>query len=166
MRNEIFLKDFAIKICDFNYNKELLEKVEQLKPRTELHLEHVINEWLPEAQKKVPILREKKANNEEVINILKEFEETFLFEGCEKYYQDMIPKDSQIVFNHNDVQANNILASLKDSTETIIIDYEYAGWGPRALDIANYFNETSMENNYPLKNGVWFYVIPLFNAYS
>jgi thiamine kinase-like enzyme len=40
----------------------------------------------------------------------------------------------------------------------ILIDFEYIGWAPRAMDLANYCNETMLENAYPLKNGIACYL--------
>lgn len=70
----------------------------------------------------------------------------------------LIPKDSEIVLCHNDAQENNILASLHDLTQTIFIDFEYTSWNPRAMDLANYFNEVMLDNAHPLGNGIKDYV--------
>lgn len=70
----------------------------------------------------------------------------------------MIPRDSDIVLCHNDTQANNILTSLEDNTHLLLIDFEYAGWNPRAMDLAIYFNETMLDNAYPLANGIKLYI--------
>jgi thiamine kinase-like enzyme len=35
--------------------------------------------------------------------MVEEGENTFLFEGYEEYFESLIPKDSGIVFAHNDV---------------------------------------------------------------
>jgi thiamine kinase-like enzyme len=40
----------------------------------------------------------------------------------------------------------------------MIIDYEYAGWNPMAMDLANYLNETMLENSYPFLNGIKWYI--------
>jgi thiamine kinase-like enzyme len=39
----------------------------------------------------------------------------------------------------------------------MLIDYEYGGWNPMAMDLANYMNETMLDNAYPGKNGVAWY---------
>lgn len=39
----------------------------------------------------------------------------------------------------------------------MLIDYEYGGWNPMAMDLANYVNETMLDNAYPGKNGVAWY---------
>ena len=40
----------------------------------------------------------------------------------------------------------------------MLIDYEYAGWNPMAMDLANYINETILDNAYPLDNGITWYL--------
>ena len=47
--------------------------------------------------------------------------------------------------------------SLKDNRELLVIDYEYAGWNPMAMDIANYLNETMLDNAYPYDKGIGYY---------
>lgn len=74
------------------------------------------------------------------------------------YMLSLITKDADVVLSHNDAQENNILASLSDLTHTIFIDFEYTSWNPRAMDIANYFNEVMLDNAHPLGNGIKDYV--------
>ena len=47
--------------------------------------------------------------------------------------------------------------NLADNRKFLIIDYEYAGWNPMAMDLANYLNESMLDNAYPLKNGITYY---------
>lgn len=47
--------------------------------------------------------------------------------------------------------------NLEDNRKFLIIDYEYAGWNPMAMDLANYLNESMLDNAYPLKNGIAYY---------
>ena len=51
-----------------------------------------------------------------------------------------------------------MLINLKDNREIMFIDYEYGGWNPMAMDLANYINETMLDNSYPEKNGVAWYL--------
>ena len=62
------------------------------------------------------------------------------------------------MLTHNDCHQNNILMSIKDNREFILIDNEYAGWNPMAMDLAVYINETMNDNSYPGKNGVEWYL--------
>ena len=63
-----------------------------------------------------------------------------------------------MVLAHNDAQENNILIQFADARKLLIIDYEYGGWNPMAMDLANYINETMLDNSYPGKNGVAWYL--------
>lgn len=47
--------------------------------------------------------------------------------------------------------------STNDNRELILIDYEYAGWNPMAMDVAVFINETMNDNSYLGKNGVEWY---------
>ena len=39
-----------------------------------------------------------------------------------------------------------------------LIDYEYSGWNPMAMDLAGFWNETMLQNSYPEPNGVKLYI--------
>jgi thiamine kinase-like enzyme len=125
---------------------------------TNLYVDENIGKWLPEVIQKMPEIHLAYKDHPEILSILKHFEKTFLFSGCQDYYQKLVPRDSEIVLAHNDAQENNILASLEDATEVIFIDFEYTGWNPRGMDIANYFNETMLDNAHPLKKGIKYYL--------
>jgi thiamine kinase-like enzyme len=46
---------------------------------------------------------------------------------------------------------------LEDNTKITLIDYEYGGWNPMAMDIANYLNECAIDNAYPKGFGIKYY---------
>ena len=46
----------------------------------------------------------------------------------------------------------------EDNERLLIIDYEYGGWNPMAMDLANYLNETMLDNSYPCENGITVYL--------
>ncbi|KAI8380196.1 kinase-like domain-containing protein [Blakeslea trispora] len=48
--------------------------------------------------------------------------------------------NSPTVFAHNDTQYGNIL-KINGTDELVVIDFEYAGYNPRAMDIVNHFCE-------------------------
>jgi len=58
------------------------------------------------------------------------------------------------VLCHNDIHQNNILMGLTDNLDLLLIDNEYAGWNPMAMDLAVYINETMIDNSHPHNNGV------------
>ena len=62
----------------------------------------------------------------------------------------------EVVFTHMDCQSLNLLRPKEDNSETSttsdqpplkLIDFEYAGWNPRAADLANTFCEFTDMNN-------------------
>lgn len=158
MRNDIFLDAYAEKICDFNYNKLARESIEKFMPKTQIQAHLWMNDWMKDVKKKLPILKEKQKDHREVLSIIEDFENTFFFEGHQEYFESLLCLDSETVLAHHDAQENNILSSLEDNTNIILIDFEYVGWAPRAYDLANYCNETMLENAYPLKNGIKYYL--------
>ena len=166
MRNDIFLDAYAEKICDFNYNREAREKIKQFIPMEKLSADTWMKEWVVDVKKRIPIIKEKQKDHPHVIEIIEEFENTYFFEGHEEYFESLLCRDTEIVLAHNDAQENNILSSLEDSTKIILIDFEYVGWAPRAMDLANYCNETMFENAYPLKNGIAAYLRNFIKDYE
>ena len=48
--------------------------------------------------------------------------------------------------------------SLKDNNQLLIIDYEYAGWNPMPMDLANYLYETMIDNAHPFGFGLKLYL--------
>ena len=154
MRNDIFMEAYARKIGDFNHNQKARERVLKYVPMSKLYVDENIDAWLPEVIEKLPQIRAAYSKHPDILEILEHFEKTFLFEGCQAFYRSLVPRDSEIVLAHNDAQENNILASLADATDVIFIDFEYTGWNPRGMDIANYFSETMLDNAHPLKKGI------------
>ena len=62
-----------------------------------------------------------------------------LFDGVEVFLKQLLAplRDGKIVLTNSDIGENNILVSLSDAENIMIIDYEYADWDPMALDLAN-----------------------------
>jgi len=63
------------------------------------------------------------------------------------YLKEILPKkEKSVVFSHNDLHSQNIL--LLDKTQKLVlIDYEYSGYNYRGYDIANFFNEATIDYN-------------------
>ena len=90
--------------------------------------------------------------------------DTFLFDGYKEHFNKLLPIPSEdspnhpIVLCHNDAQENNILMGLSNNRKLMLIDYEYAGWNPMAMDLANYVNETMLDNSHPADDGIAWYL--------
>ena len=39
----------------------------------------------------------------------------------------------------------------------MLVDYGTGGWNPMAMDLANYLNESMLDNAYPFANGIAVY---------
>ena len=49
-----------------------------------------------------------------------------------------------LVLCHNDPLENNLLMKQNSNLNLLLIDYEYSGWNPMAMDLAGYWNETML----------------------
>ena len=88
--------------------------------------------------------------------MIKLLESEILFDNFQDFYTSLVPRDS-LVLSHNDVQGNNILMSHADNLKVVLIDFEYAGWNPRAYDIAHYINECAVDLVHPGPTGIKYY---------
>jgi len=55
------------------------------------------------------------------------------------------------------------MMNFMDNEKLLMIDYEYAGWNPMPMDVANYINETTLDNSYPGLNGIGLYPHNMMN---
>ena len=87
-----------------------------------------------------------------ILAICEAMQKDVLFSGVEALLKEVasIPRKGKIVLSHNDAQENNILSSLADCEKMILIDYEYGDWNPMSYDIANFFNEFTVDNAAPV----------------
>lgn len=183
MRNPMIFQEFSNIICDFNFNPKALEdvaKIEKLDPQN-LFIHQVINVWGPNLEAKIGTIKSqlKESGTPEHLENLRKtelLEQTFLFEGYQDFFESLIPKPGQPsrfdpnfinpfpnVLTHNDCHQNNILMNVNNNREFIVIDNEYAGWNPMAMDLGVYINETMNHNSHPGKNGVEWYLDNIMN---
>ena len=182
MRNPVIQATYAKKICTFNFNPLSNKNVNEVNPYSEknLFIKEVIECQGPALLAKIDLLKKRLSSSkhpEHVKNleITEKLQKTFLFEGYQEYFLGLIPKGeyssldisrgtapAQIpetnpfpsVLCHNDIHQNNILMGLNDNLDLMLIDNEYAGWNPMAMDLAVYINEVMIDNSHPHDNGV------------
>ncbi len=122
-----------------------------------MYLMQSIYRYAPALKERLGKIKIELSEMPERVKIIEEFENNFLLDNYQEYFSTLLSQASQsgIVLAHNDIQECNILASYEcPHKDLYIIDYEYAGWQPRAMDLANYFNETVFDNAYPFGSGV------------
>jgi choline/ethanolamine kinase len=78
---------------------------------------------------------------EEIMALTGEEEVSFL--------KNILPKGKEsVVFSHNDIHSQNILL-LNRTEKLVLIDYEYGSYNYRGYDIANFFNEATIDYTSP-----------------
>lgn len=119
---------------------------------------------------KIKLSKENSRQHKKNLEITQNVEETFLFEGYREYFENLVPLSNYsslklsdynnkvnpfpTVLAHNDIHQNNILMRMSDNRDLLLIDLEYAGWNPMAMDLAVYINECMINNSHPGNNGV------------
>jgi thiamine kinase-like enzyme len=74
---------------------------------------------------------------------------TLVSEEEKALLKEILPKGKEsVVFSHNDIHSQNILA-LNRSEKLVLIDYEYGCYNYRGYDIANFFNEATLDYTLP-----------------
>lgn len=159
LRNSTIMKLLAKKAFEFNFNQDAISKISEFKPmnKAKLGLDTAIDEWAQQVRERLPRIQGKlKGKTDEgaiyILAIIDALQQDILYDGAEGFLKELAagPREGKIVLSHNDAQENNILASLRDAEEMILIDYEYGDWNPMAYDIANFFNEFTVDNAAPL----------------
>ncbi|KAF9436966.1 hypothetical protein BGZ76_002417 [Entomortierella beljakovae] len=97
-----------------------------------------IAKWIPQARDAIVKICAKDPSKKAVFD---EFDFDKLLIEIDEVHRDLLNVHSPLVFAHNDTQYGNILRTLDDSGELVVIDFEYAGYNTRAFDIGNHFCE-------------------------
>lgn len=162
LRNSYIYTRAAEILCDFGFNPEVRTRVQAICPLDPYNLNclYVMQKWGEEVKEKSEGMRAALllSNQHEKVDLLNSLLTTFVFDGYMDYYKQLLPPVDEttfpIAFCHNDALELNWLMNLQDSSELILIDYEYGGWNPMAMDVANYLNETMLDNAHPGDNGL------------
>ncbi|OAQ33729.1 kinase-like protein, partial [Linnemannia elongata AG-77] len=97
-----------------------------------------IARWVPLAKDAIEKICARDPSKRAVID---EFDFGKLMTEIEEVQRELMSVHSPIVFAHNDAQYGNILKSLDEDGELVVIDFEYAGYNTRGFDIGNHFCE-------------------------
>ncbi|KAG0019995.1 hypothetical protein BGZ80_004940 [Entomortierella chlamydospora] len=97
-----------------------------------------IAKWIPLARDAIGKICAKDPSKKAIFD---EFDFDKLLTEIDEVHRDLADVHSPLVFAHNDTQYGNILRTLDDSGELVVIDFEYAGYNTRGFDIGNHFCE-------------------------
>ncbi|KAG0212787.1 hypothetical protein BGX28_005634 [Mortierella sp. GBA30] len=127
-------RHIAHRMCELHNIVNVFPPPEKCIPQTQAN----IAKWIPLARDAIEkICLEDPAKRA----IMDEFDFDKLLVEIEEVYRELGTVHSPLVFAHNDTQYGNILKTLDDSGELVVIDFEYAGYNTRGFDIGNHFCE-------------------------
>ncbi|KAF9303626.1 hypothetical protein BGZ74_003388 [Mortierella antarctica] len=127
-------RHIAHRMCELHNIVNIFPPPEGTIPQSQTN----IAKWIPLAKEAIEKICTKDPSKRAVMD---EFNfEKFLIE-VDEVHRDLLSVHSPVVFAHNDTQYGNILRTLDEDGELVVIDFEYAGYNTRAFDIANHFCE-------------------------
>lgn len=95
MRNPIIFTKYAEIMVDYNFSAVARKKIQEITPmdKNNLFIHKVLNEWGPALQSNIEAMKQKlsECNDQKNLKIVEMVEKTFLFEGYQQYFQNLIP---------------------------------------------------------------------------
>ncbi|KAK3837154.1 MAG: kinase-like domain-containing protein [Linnemannia elongata] len=134
IRNPRTSRHIAHRMCELHNIVNIFPPPEGTVPQSQEN----IARWIPLAKDAIKKICAKDPSKRAVID---EFDFDKLITEIEEVHRELIYVHSPIVFAHNDAQYGNILKSLDEDGELVVIDFEYAGYNTRGFDIGNHFCE-------------------------
>ncbi|KAF9123293.1 hypothetical protein BGW39_009118 [Mortierella sp. 14UC] len=134
IRNPRTSRHIAHRMCELHNIVNIFPPPEGTIPQSQEN----IARWIPLARDAIEKICAKDPSKRAVIN---EFDFDKLVMEIEEVHKELIAVHSPIVFAHNDAQYGNILRTLDEDEELVVIDFEYAGYNTRGFDIGNHFCE-------------------------
>ncbi|KAF9153875.1 hypothetical protein BG015_002426 [Linnemannia schmuckeri] len=131
IRNPRTSRHIAHRMCELHNIVNIFPPPEGTIPQSQEN----IARWIPLAKNATEEICAKDPSKRAVID---EFNFSKLITEIEEVHKELISVHSPIVFAHNDA---NILKSLDEDGELVVIDFEYAGYNTRGFDIGNHFCE-------------------------
>ncbi|KAF9191302.1 hypothetical protein BGZ51_007480 [Haplosporangium sp. Z 767] len=127
-------RHIAYRMCELHNIVNIFPPPEGTIPQTHIN----IAKWTPLAQQAIKKICAKDPAKKAIMD---EFDFEKLLKEIDDVHKELMAVHSPLVFAHNDTQYGNILRSMDDNEELIVIDFEYAGYNTRGFDIGNHFCE-------------------------
>ncbi|KAG0276177.1 hypothetical protein BGZ95_007883, partial [Linnemannia exigua] len=134
IRNPRTSRHIAHRMCELHNIVNVFPPPEGTIPQSQEN----IARWIPLAKDAIEKICAKDPSKRAIID---QFDFDKLLVEIEEVRKELISVHSPIVFAHNDAQYGNILKSLDEDGELVVIDFEYAGYNTRGFDIGNHFCE-------------------------
>ena len=147
--NKIYLRVFGEKICHFNYNPILEEVLIAHYPTRQPKILKFFETWLESFKENYPKYLEK-TKSAVNLEILKEYE-FMTKEGFRSEVMKVLPPDLldiPVIPSHNDIQENNIMFYKTEKERIELIDFEYADYNFRGVDLGCYAEECTKDYTY------------------
>lgn len=164
LRSPRILESYCKELAGFNFNPDTTKRVKELLPldTQNLTIDKAITDWGQKVFDRLPSMRGKLLQDNgiphpDLLEAIDQFAFKFLKPGFIEKLKALIPR-GDICLAHNDAQEQNCLIKNADQQQLVLIDYEYGGWNPVAMDIANAFNEMTLDNNHAIAPGIKLYV--------
>ncbi|CDW75206.1 choline kinase [Stylonychia lemnae] len=161
LRNRTIYNKVAEFLCNLHYDFSLRQIADEHLGKNQENIDpkKYIEQYSKQLRDQVLAIKNYLQTHQPVDNrleILIQFEEIFLpVDIVERYINTLnqLGESISYVLTHNDIQECNILAKDENNLNFYVIDYEYATFAPRSMDLANYINETVFENTYKCGSG-------------
>ncbi|KAF8937845.1 hypothetical protein BGZ58_002053 [Dissophora ornata] len=127
-------RHIAHRLCEMHNIVNIFPPPEGTIPQSQEN----IAKWIPLAKEAIGKICAKDPSKKAVFD---EFNFEKLLVEIDEVHKELTAVHSPLVFAHNDTQYGNILRTLDESGELVIIDFEYAGYNTRGFDIGNHFCE-------------------------
>ncbi|KAF9208633.1 hypothetical protein BGZ49_008201 [Haplosporangium sp. Z 27] len=134
IRNPRTSRHIAHRMCELHNIVNVFPPPEGTIPQSQEN----IAKWIPLAKEAIGKICAKDPSKKAVFD---EFDFNKLLTEIDDVHKDLLQVHSPLVFAHNDTQYGNILRTLDESEELVVIDFEYAGYNTRGFDIGNHFCE-------------------------
>ena len=150
MRNPQIMKQVARAIYDFHHSSGAADKVIDLKPINidYLAIDHYITEWGSQTEARIIKIRSKltlaNPNHAQISQDLDLLQATYMTPDYLERFRSLVPRED-IVLSHGDLHCLNMLASNRNVTKVMIIDYDFADWNTYMFNLAHYLNNLCLD---------------------
>lgn len=109
MRNPFLMNRVADLLFNFNWNQKVREEAAKIIPmnKDNLYIDMFIDDWAPSVKEQFPSMRSRLLQDNgiphpESLKAIDTVDRHLFFNGYQKWFKDLVPRDTPIIFAHND----------------------------------------------------------------